>query len=207
MENGAEIRQKTDLRVMKTYTALINAFKALLEEKRFEDITVNELCERAMTRRATFYKHFADKYEFFVFMAQEMYHGYSREVEQKTNPDNPSEYYIGLIQAVLNFMEENERLIYSLNSSNTLSVLMDTASQSLNADLEKHFQKDQQAGYILPVDLELATQLFTGALSKSVRWWFFNRNRMSKEEMLEKLSLLIRLTYDMAFRHDYPFHL
>ena len=27
----------------------------------------NELCDEAMIRRATFYKHFADKYDFFFF--------------------------------------------------------------------------------------------------------------------------------------------
>ena len=56
-----------DLRVLKTYKSLYEAFFKMLEEKKFEDITVNELCERAMVRRATFYKHFADKYEFFAF--------------------------------------------------------------------------------------------------------------------------------------------
>ena len=50
-----------DLRVQKTYRALFGAFTELLEEHRFEDITVAMLCERAMIRRTTFYKHFADK--------------------------------------------------------------------------------------------------------------------------------------------------
>ena len=56
-----------DLRIQKTYMGLHNAFTDLLEEKRFENITVNELCEKAMIRRTTFYKHFADKYEYFTF--------------------------------------------------------------------------------------------------------------------------------------------
>ena len=34
---------------------------------RFEDITVAMLCDRAVIRRTTFYKHFADKSEFFSF--------------------------------------------------------------------------------------------------------------------------------------------
>ena len=50
-----------DLRVQKTYRALFAAFTELLEEHRFEDVTVAMLCDRAMIRRTTFYKHFADK--------------------------------------------------------------------------------------------------------------------------------------------------
>ena len=64
--------EKMDLRIRKTYLSLHNAFVALLEEKRFEDITVNELCDQAMIRRTTFYKHFADKYEYFTFYIKEI---------------------------------------------------------------------------------------------------------------------------------------
>ena len=52
------MEEKMDLRIRKTYLALHNAFTQLLEEKRFEDFTVNELCDLAMIRRTTFYKHF-----------------------------------------------------------------------------------------------------------------------------------------------------
>ena len=36
----------------------------LMQEKSFEDITVNELCDEAGVRRATFYKHYTDKFDF-----------------------------------------------------------------------------------------------------------------------------------------------
>lgn len=61
-----------DLRIEKTYKALISAFGELLEERPYEQITVAMLCERAMIRRTTFYKHFSDKAEFFVFFADNM---------------------------------------------------------------------------------------------------------------------------------------
>ena len=37
-----------DLRIKKTYRALFDAFTELLEEHRFEDLTVAMLCDRAM---------------------------------------------------------------------------------------------------------------------------------------------------------------
>ena len=42
-----------DLRIKKTYRALFEAFTELLEEHRFEDVTVAMLCDRAMIRRTT----------------------------------------------------------------------------------------------------------------------------------------------------------
>ena len=38
-----------------------------MSEKPFEEITINDLCNSAMIRRTTFYKHFSDKYDFFRF--------------------------------------------------------------------------------------------------------------------------------------------
>lgn len=45
------MEKKKDLRVQKTYSALMAAFEALMAEETFDDITVNELCARALIRR------------------------------------------------------------------------------------------------------------------------------------------------------------
>ena len=56
-----------DLRIKKTYKALDEAFTKLLSEKRYEKISVAALCDEAMIRRTTFYKHFRDKDDYFAF--------------------------------------------------------------------------------------------------------------------------------------------
>ena len=48
------MEKKIDLRLQKTYQSLHAAFTELLEEKRFEELTVGELCDRAAIRRTTF---------------------------------------------------------------------------------------------------------------------------------------------------------
>ena len=44
------MEKKKDLRVQKTYSALMAAFEALMAEETFDDITINELCARALIR-------------------------------------------------------------------------------------------------------------------------------------------------------------
>lgn len=53
---------KIDPRVKRTRKLLLDAFFSLLREKRFEEITVQDIAERATVNRATFYAHFVDKY-------------------------------------------------------------------------------------------------------------------------------------------------
>lgn len=75
-----------DLRIKKTYRALFDAFTELLEEHRFEDLTVAMLCDRAMIRRTTFYKHFRDKNDYFAFYIDELMSGL-----RKNSPMRPAQ--------------------------------------------------------------------------------------------------------------------
>ena len=53
---------RIDPRITRTHKLLVDAFVALLSEKDFEDITVQDIAARATVNRATFYAHFTDKY-------------------------------------------------------------------------------------------------------------------------------------------------
>lgn len=57
-----EPSQPVDLRVRRTHKLLWDALMAELGERPFEDITVKDICQRAMVHRTTFYKHYEDKY-------------------------------------------------------------------------------------------------------------------------------------------------
>ena len=59
--------RKMDIRVIRTYDQLIASLIKLLAEKSFEELSVSEICDTAQVHRATFYKHFDDKYEFLNF--------------------------------------------------------------------------------------------------------------------------------------------
>jgi AcrR family transcriptional regulator len=57
------MQQKTDLRVIKTRANIRNTFIELLSEKDFNEITIQNILNKALINRSTFYKHYSDKYE------------------------------------------------------------------------------------------------------------------------------------------------
>lgn len=61
-----------DLRTRRTRLALREALLALVEEKGFDAIVVQDLADRAMINRVTFYKHYRDKYDLLERTMQEM---------------------------------------------------------------------------------------------------------------------------------------
>jgi AcrR family transcriptional regulator len=54
--------EQMDLRVRRTRVNLREALIDLIEEKGFDAVTVGDIAERAMVNRATFYRHYPDKY-------------------------------------------------------------------------------------------------------------------------------------------------
>jgi AcrR family transcriptional regulator len=58
-------KKKIDRRTQRTRHQLGRALVELVEEKRFDDITVQEVIDRAEVGRSTFYTHFRDKEDLF----------------------------------------------------------------------------------------------------------------------------------------------
>ncbi|QNQ84335.1 TetR/AcrR family transcriptional regulator [Lactobacillus sp. PV037] len=50
-------------RQKRTQLDLIRTMESLLNRKKFEDITINDICSNALITRGTFYRYFKDKYE------------------------------------------------------------------------------------------------------------------------------------------------
>jgi len=59
------VKKKTDRRTRRTRHSLTHAMVDLVTEKRFDDITVQNLIDRADIGRSTFYTHFRDKEDLF----------------------------------------------------------------------------------------------------------------------------------------------
>ncbi|MFP4977906.1 TetR/AcrR family transcriptional regulator [Paenibacillus sp. CN-4] len=61
-----------DPRIKRTHQLIRDAFLSLMQEKRFEQITVRDIAARAEINRATFYLHYQDKYELLNQIVEEM---------------------------------------------------------------------------------------------------------------------------------------
>lgn len=187
--------QKRDLRVQKAYTALFRAFETLLTKKRFEDITVTELCDAAVIRTATFYKHFPDKYAFVAFMVQELRAQYY-ESAAKLQTDTREGFYLNLIRAGFDFLAENESLVKAADSDGMMNIIAATTGDSLRQALVANLNQDRANGYALVSTPEMTAELMIGAINQTVRWWMRHQKEMTAEEYLNTLRPFIhRMLY------------
>lgn len=125
--------EKLDIRVEKTYRALHQAFDALLAEKPFEQLTVQELCERAMIRRTTFYKHFADKYEYFAFYAGEMTANFRSQLPEPAQ-ESAAEHLLNMSLCLLRFLKEHEDTVRTVRDSAVFPILVSILVDQIRED-------------------------------------------------------------------------
>lgn len=182
---------KIDLRITRTYKSLTEAFLQLMSEKHFEDITVNELCERAMIRRTTFYKHFADKYEFFRFFVWRLQPDFDATSTALVNYQNLQSFYISIFRHVLVFLKDNEQFVHMVLGSNMVLTLLDILSEQMASDIREKMKVGINKGLNIPASPEIMASFFTGAMTHTVRWWLMQKKQITEEELIQEVEKIL----------------
>ena len=180
---------KQDLRIIKTHKALCETFITMLEEKNFEEITVNELCERAMVRRATFYKHFADKYDFFSFFIRDIR---SKLLNNQKNNDNDCDnYYTNLFKQYIGFLTEHKSLVNSVINSSVFPTLFNILTDEIQRDIHIHLMEEQEKGREFPMSLGLLSAFYAGGIIQISRYYITSATSLSSEDLIKNFEEII----------------
>ena len=190
--------RRIDLRTEKTYDALVAAFEELMQEKSFEELTVRELCERARTRTATFYNHFSDKYDFFAFVAKRMRVNLSESAVNVSSTDRPEEYYENLFRNALDNITRNQKILANLQSDSLLTISMYNVDFEMEDGIREHIARDIREGLLPEGNAEILTQLLLGALSQIERWWYPKRKKISVQQVVDQVGLIVKSMYNAS---------
>lgn len=182
------MKNKEDLRITRTYLLLHNAFTEMLTEKAFEDISVKDLCERAMIRRTTFYKHFADKYEYLHFYLREIRDEFRCKSESLSD-ETTKAYVLRMTKKLIEFLNEHENMVNRILNSNMLVVFLDSLAKQIITDLSQILEKDAKTRP-LPVPAEILASFVTGGLLQTLLWWFDRKEIVSEEKLFQAISSL-----------------
>ena len=181
-----------DLRVIKTRAALQNAFFAMLNETSIEDITINDLCERACIRRATFYKHFADKLDFITYIIKDIRMSFDASFTPLAPTSGPTiEYYVKYAEAVMDFMIKRETAITKILASPMRSVFIEIFMQQNYLDMCERLELSAKGGLLLSVSNEAASCMIVGGVAVNLLRWFEHRDLVSSKVMLDEITQLV----------------
>lgn len=183
--------EKRDLRIQKTYDSLIDAFKNLLSEKNFEEITVKELCLKAKTRTATFYTHFSDKYEFFYFMVKELRRNFTNEAALDYDKSDATGYYSALLQKGMNFLENNGKMANSIKNDSMLRGICQYMPDEVTEELRERLSRDTNGRFELNYP-DVLLQFLIGGLNQVSEWWFSFPRKPDKSIVVADMDIILR---------------
>lgn len=182
------MEKKLDLRIEKTYLALHTAFTALMEEKRFEEFTLNELCERAMIRRTTFYKHFADKYEYFSFYVKEICASFQDQLPPDVMTDDLNSYFLHMCRELLRFITKHEKLVQNVMNSSMLPVLMDALMEQIMHDVLSVLRRVNTSNKLTVNQMEGIAAFYSGGIVNTLRLSMKRGKKIEENEFIATVS-------------------
>lgn len=179
-----------DPRQRKTRALLVKALAELMEERPFSELSVVDICSRAMVHRTTFYAHFNDKRELLSYLLSQLERECVETCLPKEEMTSPKEYFLTAVKNALGFFQDRRSLYLAcLNSGMEaeVHVLSDRAAQELCRRLSQPAFRDAAP----EVDPQIAARFYIGAVLALIRWWLTNDDPVPQETLLSNLSHFI----------------
>ena len=159
-----------DLRVQRTKKALITTFSDLLETKSFENITIQDLCEKANVRRSTFYRHFNDKYDLLNHIVGTLIEYFRTLHLPEIDPKDPRQFFNKFMKDILFFISDNKTMVKSVISINIYSEVYQILYNQIYAVVKRQIEFDKQIGQFYIEEFIYGEFLTGGILSVILNW-------------------------------------
>ena len=158
--------EKTDRRSERSRSLITGALLDLLSDRRFNEITIQEITDKANIGRATFYLHYRNKEECLVQILTGGFDSLVSEIDQMNVGKGRN--FVDVLEKIFQFTTQNRKLYMALLSDNPRANIM--------VDVQKYIREKMTrvipAPKILdPIVREAITTNLTGALIAVVLWW------------------------------------
>ena len=179
--------KKTDARVRRTRDALGDALVALMQEKPFDTITVQEVLDRAQVSRSTFYTHYSDKDDLLMSDAEEFFESISMALSAHGDKSDR----VFPVQEFFTHLSDVQPFFKALVKSGKYQENMELARGHFARGIERRLAELPRSKSIPPNQLPAIAFTHAGALLSLLTWWLDRGMRESPAEMDELFHQMI----------------
>jgi AcrR family transcriptional regulator len=181
---------RIDPRKVRTRQMLREALIALILEKGYDSINIQEITEKAGLRRATFYLHYRDKEELLLTTLRDTFDELERAMEGTDHGFITLEKEYVTQLTIFKHAQENANLYRAILSGQGSGVILRYVRDYLIADVRDGFNARMQP-YQLSIPVEVLANYIAGVTLNMATWWLDNGMPHSAEAMAEMSSRLI----------------
>ena len=176
---------KTDRRVRRTHELLQKSLIGLIGERAYDEITIQDIVDRANVARTTFYVHYSSKDDLFLSCHEVIvgefqsgtFHSHPLSQEELLSLETP----IGLIWAYRHLEEARSRLYPIFQGKDgplILRRIRDWSAQEIEANLRVAFTESDST-----ISFDLLAIYLAGAQIALVQWWLEKRQPHTVENL------------------------
>ena len=190
---------KTDRRTQRTREQLQKALIELIGEREYDDITIQDIVDRANIGRTTFYLHYNSKDELFMSCHEAiirdlhigLLHPLSRE--ELLSPEIPPQ-----LTSAYRHLDEGRALLYPIfqgkDSLLILRQIRERSAQEIEANLRAIFDETEST-----IPLDLLANYLVGAQISLMQWWLEKRRSHTPDDLTRTLYHMQRAAIRDAF--------
>ena len=177
----SETADKQDRRVRRTRTLLRDALVQLILEKPYDQITVQDILDRADVSRSAFYAHFQAKDDLLLMGMPENILHYGQDESDALIPS-----VAGLFQHV----QAGGEWLEAMSNNQAMIMLSKLARQRMVENWLERIEAAQDAGHEFHMPAPAIAHYLTGALMSLLMWWVGEGMCQSPAEMDEMFQRL-----------------
>jgi AcrR family transcriptional regulator len=179
--------KKEDRRSQRTRRLLHRAIMSLMQEKRYDSITVQDIIDRADVGRSTFYAHYQDKEDLVNSNLQEILDDLSQSLAE----NGPENQRLLPTLALFKHVQENHHLFEAMIRGGGLDLLLEKGQVYWRQRVEAELQSRLPAGQMPAMPLSLVADYLSGTLGTYLKWWLRHQPSYPPERMDEMFQQMV----------------
>jgi AcrR family transcriptional regulator len=183
------VMEKLDRRVQRTRGQLRDALIALVLERGYDDLTIQDITDKADLRRATFYLHYKDKQELLLTVLSESFDSVVQQMDAIRQSDAlAGKTNVEAFLVMFKHAEQNAKLYKGILNSQSGVVVSNLIREYLAALLLSSLSVIPSHQLSMPP--EVLANFMAGAELELVAWWLNHDMPYSAEQMAQMVQTL-----------------
>ena len=182
-------RRKPDKRVRRTHERLGSALVELIQEKPIDDVTVQEVLDRASVGRSTFYLHFRDKNDLLLSQLEKFLEMMSTALSIRKEESRR----VVPVAELFAHIGTQKKVYRALADSGRLNDFFDLAQGYFSRGIEQRLRESKRLPKLPQRELAAHAFALAGSLLSLLRWWL---DRGAKETPGDMDELFHRIVWN-----------
>jgi len=178
VSNNLLAAARPDRRIERTKGALLGALLALLADKPWDEVSVQDVCECAGIGRSTFYLHYAHKEALLAAGLSDL------QVRLREAGRRQADKPFGFLEALVDHVEEQRQVFRSIIGRRS-----GQAVQRLFRETVEQLVKDDLASLPAGPEHDLTARFLAAGIVDAVALWIDAPQRMPKAEVVDCLRV------------------